>query len=57
MPKVTCQEYNQILKTEMTWASDMGMRLERIEPGLAGHAPPLSPQQYQTRRHHLRSPI
>ena len=35
MPKVTCQEFNHILQSEMTWASDMGMRLEGIEPGVA----------------------
>lgn len=35
MPKITCQEFNHILLSEMTWASDMGMRLEGIEPGVA----------------------
>ena len=35
MPKITCQEFNQILETEMAWASDLGMRLESIEPGAA----------------------
>ena len=35
MPKITCQEFNQILETEMAWASDLGMRLESIEAGAA----------------------
>jgi len=35
MPKITCEDFNQILESEMSWASDLGMRLERIESGLA----------------------
>lgn len=35
MPKITCQDFNHILESEMSWASDLEMRLERIEPGLA----------------------
>ncbi|MCW8904661.1 PaaI family thioesterase [Sedimenticola sp.] len=35
MPKITCQDFNRILESEMSWASDLEMRLERIEPGLA----------------------
>lgn len=34
MPKITCQDFNQILENEMSWASELEMRLERIEPGL-----------------------
>lgn len=33
MPKITCQEFNHILETEMAWASELDMRLESIEPG------------------------
>lgn len=35
MPKITCQDFNHILQSEMTWACEAGMRLERIEPGVA----------------------
>ena len=35
MPRITCQDFNHILESEMAWASNLEMRLERIEPGLA----------------------
>jgi len=35
MPKITCQDFNHILESEMSWASDLEMRLESIEPGRA----------------------
>ncbi|AKH19447.1 PaaI family thioesterase [Sedimenticola thiotaurini] len=34
MPKITCEDFNKILESEMSWASDLGMRLEHIESGL-----------------------
>lgn len=35
MPKITCQDFNHILESEMSWASALDMRLEQIEPGRA----------------------
>lgn len=35
MPKVSSDEFNEILQQELQWASDMGMRLENMEAGRA----------------------
>lgn len=35
MPKVSSDEFNEILQQELQWASDMGMRLESMEAGRA----------------------
>ena len=35
MPKISSDEFNQILEQELRWASDMGMRLDRMEAGRA----------------------
>ncbi|MCB1872800.1 MAG: PaaI family thioesterase [Gammaproteobacteria bacterium] len=35
MPKISSDEFNRILAQELQWASDMGMRLERMEAGRA----------------------
>ena len=35
MPKISSDEFNRILKEELQWARDMGMRLEQMEAGRA----------------------
>ncbi|MCB1752305.1 MAG: PaaI family thioesterase [Gammaproteobacteria bacterium] len=35
MPKISSDEFNQILEQELRWASDMGMRLDSMEAGRA----------------------
>jgi len=35
MPKISSDEFNQILEQELQWASDMGMRLEQMDAGRA----------------------
>lgn len=35
MPKITVQEFDHIIKTELPWANDIGMRTENIGAGIA----------------------
>lgn len=35
MPRISSEEFNQLLEQELQWASEMGMRLEQMEAGRA----------------------
>ena len=35
MPKITIEDFNQLLESEMPWALEAGMFLEKLGPGTA----------------------